>query len=424
MRKSIALLPALAAASHLFAQPAPGASADLAQMLREAETSHPSLRAAAARLEAARRRPAQAAVRPDPVLSVGYVNDGVSQFTLGDSEFSWLSLTWEQELPYPGKLELSHDVAAAEADEADRRLEGARFEVRWAVLAGYAELYRLDRTRVTLEQTRAALDSLAQAARRRYEVGEGIQESVLKAQTEIMRLEVQLARLEEDRRAAQARLNAAIGRDGNPPIGEVTALPSGSLPDDLDGLVDEALHASPGIAGLQAATRRAGLTAERARLNQKPDFNWSASYQYRGGLDPMVAGLFGVSLPVHRKTKQAEAVAQAEAEKSAAEQDLAALRVTTRGSVLELASRAERAARLATLFEQGVMPPAQGALESAQASYAVGRLDFPALLNDLLAVLNVRTELAEQQAERIKALAALEPLLDREMVTPSQESAR
>jgi outer membrane protein TolC len=78
----LALLPGLIAAAE-----APG-PADLVDLLREAETRNPDVQAAAARLEAARRVPSQVQAPPDPEVSVSYLNDGVSRFTLGESEGS------------------------------------------------------------------------------------------------------------------------------------------------------------------------------------------------------------------------------------------------------------------------------------------------------------------------------------------------
>jgi outer membrane protein TolC len=155
---------------------------------------------------------------------------------------------------------------------------------------------------------------------------------------------------------------------------------------------------------------------ERARLDLKPDFIWSASYQYRGDFDPMVMGMFGLRLPIYRERKQAEALLQAGSEVIAARHALQDLQVRTRAAVRELVARAERAGRLMVLYEQGIIPQAGGALESAQASYSVGRIPFLDLLNDLTILVNARVELAAQESDRLQALAALEPLVSRELV--------
>ena len=389
--------------------------ADLAALLKEAESNSPRLRAAAARWEAAGHLPSQTAAPPDPEVSLAYTNDGVSSFTLGESDMSVLALTWTQEVPYPGKLRQSRQVASFEAERAEKEFEKIRLEVRAAVKAAYAELYRIDRTRAILGETRSALVSLAEVARRRYEVGEGIQESVLKAQTEILRLEVEQARVEQDRRAAEARLNALIGRSADAAIGPVTILPEATPPDG-DGLSEAAIAVSPEVGGFQAAVRREEAALGLARLDLKPDFVWSASYQNRDGLDPMVMGMFGLRLPIYRQRKQSQAVLQKESELLAAQNDLAEVRLQVGSSVRETLSRAERADRLLALFGQGVIPQANSTLESAQSSYRVGRIGILDVLNDLTVLLQARTELAVQESERLQALAALEPLLGRELV--------
>src|SRR5207249_1131938 len=113
---------------------------------------------------------------------------------------------------------------------------------------------------------------LAESARRRYEVGEGNQESVLKAQTEILRLEAEMARVSGDRKGVEARLNATLGRAEDASIGPALLLPEVNLPEDSKALEEAAVSASPSVAGLQAAARRAEAGTRLAHLDLKPDF--------------------------------------------------------------------------------------------------------------------------------------------------------
>ena len=396
--------------------------ADLAALLREAQERSPAILAAAARLEAAGRVPSQAGALPDPEASVGYTNDGVSDLTLGEREFSTLRLTWTQEVPYPGKLRRAAEVATLGAERAGKDLQRLRLEITAAVKGAFADLYRLDRTAVLLEENRSVLESFVQAARRRYEVGEGSQENILKAQTGVLRLQAEQARVAQDRRAAGLRLNAAVGRATDMGIGAVTTLPGAALPADRAALFETAAAVSPEIGGLQAAVRQGEAGLQLARLELKPDFLWSAAYDYRGDLDPMVTGMFGLRLPAYRQRKQVQAVAQAESELAAAQRDLEDRQVRIRAEVAELISRVERADRLLALFGQGVIPQARRTLESARASYGVGKVDMLDLLTDLTAVLGSEIEYASQEAERYGALAALEPLLGRELTEAREGS--
>src|SRR5207249_3323483 len=150
------------------------APADLQALLREAEANSPRIRAAEARLEAARHVPSQAQAPPDPQASIAYTNVGLSRFTLGEDDFAFLSLTWTQEMPYSGKRRKAEEVANAGAEIAASDLRRIRLETLAAVKSAYADLYRLDRTAAILEETRSNLESFSEAARRRYEVGQGI----------------------------------------------------------------------------------------------------------------------------------------------------------------------------------------------------------------------------------------------------------
>ncbi len=405
-------------------EPGPAAEADLGSLLREAQQNNAAIRAAEARLEASRRIPSQVQAPPDPVASVGYTNEGASGFTLGDEIMARVSLSWTQEVPYPGKLRLAGEAADLEAERMAKELERVRLEVIAAVKDAYAQIYSLDRTTTLLEETRATLQVLAQAARRRYEVGEGIQESVLKAQTEILRVEAEMTRIDQERRAAEVQLNAAAGRTADVPVGRAAHLPSADIAEDPETLSDLALAGSPEIAGLEVSVRRAEAGVKLARLNLKPDFSWTAAYDYRGGLDPMISGTFGVRLPVRRERKQAQAALQAESELGAARQDLADAQVRLRASVRDLVARARRAHRLARLFAEGIVPQARMTLESARASYGVGRVALLDVLTDLSTLLEACIDQVSEEAERFRALAALEPLVGRELIEVAEAGAQ
>lgn len=409
----LTIVPVAGVWAEEFPSPVP---ADLGALLREADTNSPTIRAAAARLSAAQRVPSQASALPDPEVSIAYLNDGISRFTLGEREPSALSFTWAQELPYPGKRGGTGEVAKHESVRMAREIERVRLEVTAAVKRAYADLYRFDQTAMFLRETKTTLESLAEAARRRYEVGEGIQESVLKAQTEILRLDAELARVAQDRRAAEIRLNATVGRPGDISIGPATSIPEAALSPDTESLAEEAVANSPAVAALQEAVLREQAGVHLANLDLKPDFLWSASYYNRDGLDSMVAGMFGLRLPIFRDRKQRQALLQKESELLAARQDLTEIQIQTRASVRDLIARIQRTDRLRMLFGQGVIPQARAALESAQSAYGVGRLGFLDILSDLTILLNARIELVTQEADRLAALATLEPLVVQELI--------
>ena len=102
-------------------------TADLAALLAEAESSHPALRSASERLSASEQLPSQAEARPDPLATVAYTNDGISDFTLGSSPDATLAFAWIQEVPYPESVsyrETSPVNSLAHLANEDRRPRG------------------------------------------------------------------------------------------------------------------------------------------------------------------------------------------------------------------------------------------------------------------------------------------------------------
>jgi len=390
---------------------------DLAAVVAEAEASNPQIQAARARRDASAHVPSQAEARPDPLAGVSYTNETLTGFTLGSREDANLTLSWTQEVPYPGKRALAGDVARTEIDRNDIEIDVLRLRVVARVKELYAELYRIDRTTEILRDSRKLLDSLLDAARARYEGGEGILENILKAQTERTRLDADLADLAQQRRSAASALGAVLGRESDGPFGPAVVLPE-TLALDLPSLERAAVDGSPEILALRAASRTVEARRSLAEKNLKPDFVWSAAYAHRGGLDPMVMGSLGIRLPLYRRAKQAEAVVQAEHELEASRRDVTAREVAVRAEVRDLAARAERAETLMRLYRDGALPQARGALDAAGAAYGVGRAEFLTLIEDFRTVLEYEIEYERQAADRLMALAALEPLTGTILVLP------
>jgi outer membrane protein TolC len=399
-----------------------GPPLDLAALLAEAEAGNPDILAMGARLDAAEHVPSQMEARPDPTVWVGYTNEELDDFTLGETPDSVLMVSWTQEVPYPGKRRLAGDVARSEVEVVRQRSELVVLRVRAEVKKGYSELVRLDHQRMILEESRKLLESFLETARRRYESGEGILENVLKAQTELTRLDAQLAILARERRSAEIALNSLLGRAADGPLGPALAPPRAQSP-DLASLEQAALDRSPGLASARAAVAREEVRVDLAKKDLKPDLMWTAAYGYRDDLEPMITGAVGFKLPLYRRKKQAEAVAQTQYELQVAQRDVSGVEVRTLAEVRDLVARAESARLQMRLYSEGLLPQARSALDAAAGSYAVGKTEFVTLIDDFLALLEFEHEYEDQRAVEAEALAALEPVTGISLLEPAGASA-
>jgi outer membrane protein TolC len=381
---------------------------DLAALLDEAERASPELLALGARAEATAHVAPQRETLPDPKLSVAYTNDGLTAFTLGTSEFTNLAVGWEQELPARTVRKRAGELERARFESLRATRASASARLRARVVTLYAELWRLDRTRSLVKESRSLLTTAVEAAKARYESGEGIQEGLIRAQSAVRRADLDIEELSLARRQAEIALGAALGRREDPAFGVADALPSLSGPLDGEELAAAAESSSPAVLQSTSLERTAAAELEDARARTKPDTSWIAAYQFRGGLDPMIMGGFSIRLPVFKDRKQEEAIAGAAMERTAAAHDREEAEVRARAGARGLAADVASIDARQRLFREAIVPQAQAAFESASASFSSGRAELSLVLDDLNRWIGVRREELALSAQRIETAAALE----------------
>lgn len=390
----------------------------LAALLDEAGAKAPVLAAAASRVAAAETLPDQAGALPDPMISASLQNESLDAFTLGDTMMSNLTFTWSQELPYPGKRALRTEAARAERGVAVAEAEQVRRELLAGVKVLYVELHRIERIRSLVEDSRGLLLALRDVTRARFETGEAPLEGTLGAGAELARVDAELAELDGARTETEARLARLLGRRE---VGEFgpAVLPTVDVPFDAEALVLAGSRDSTRLGLLRAAERRDEALVASLRRETKPDFSWNAGYAYRGSLDPMVMGMFGVKLPLFRDRKQARAVLGAERTLDATRHEAADAEIEAAAAVRETLARAASLLTQSRILHEAAIPQARAAVDAATAAYASGRVDFSTILGYARSLLDDARRAENLLAERRTLLALLEPTVGSDLLLPS-----
>ena len=421
-------------------QPAVPDTAGLETLVAHALAVHPTVSAAAARAEAARARVVPAGTWPDPMLMAGIENFAVSEPGFGD-EMTMKMVGVSQAIPYPGRTRLRREAAAGEAAAAEARLRAARLEVAQRVRDAYFELAYLDHAMEIMTRHQALLADFIRVAESRYGVGAAPQQDVLRAQVEAGRLAEQAVMVAEQRRAAQARLNEALDRYSETPVPTIRmpervarlaaptsagavrfvspalgARAAGSPLPSLETLEAMAVESSPVLAEQQAMISAQAARVELARLDVRPDFDVSLRYGQRDGMPDMISATVGVPLPLNRRRRQDQEAAAARAELAAAEAGLHEVRNQVRLDVAQLHSELERARTQLAIYTSGILPQARASLESATASYQVGRVDLLAVMDAQATLFNYETQYHRLLSDFARQLAELEQVVGREVV--------
>jgi outer membrane protein TolC len=390
------------------AQPPPEDEQDpaLRAILEEALARNPDLVAARQTLAAARSRPAQAGALPDPMLSVGYTNDGWSP-SLGTRDMTTLAFMWGQELPYPGKRRLRAEAASLEAGQVAQQLERVRLALVAAVERAYTDLRLAREVAGIVREQEDVWRQIEGVARARYAVGQGAQQDVLRVQVEVTRVEQLRIEQAAEAEVRLAVLNELRARAADAPAEGLAPLVLRPVSSDPAELVRRAEAASPDLKAAALAVERGRVGVELARKESRPDFTVQAGYMNRGGLDPMWQAGVGVSLPLFAR-KNAGRVAEADARLRASESRREAVRLRLRLRTQERVARLHAIEKKAALYDKGIVPQGRMAVEAGLASYQAGQVPFLAVLESLATLYGDRTTLLRLLAAHARLRAGLQ----------------
>jgi outer membrane protein TolC len=345
------------------------------------------------------------------MVSTGYNSSGYPWpgAGLGKEPTANIGFMVTQQVPYPGKLDARAAVAAREADAEQQEIEAVRLSVASRVKQAYYRLAYAYTTGEVLTRNQDLLRTLVKVTEHRYVVGRAAQQDVIKAQTQLTILDLQLERLQQERATREGELNALLARPPSTPLGRPEDLP---LPDaslSLDTLLTSAAAHAPMLKRDEVLIGRSQLAIAAARTDYKPDFSVSGGYYFMGAMPPMYEVRFDVTLPLQR-AKRAAAVAEQVHAANAATVAYDATRLGLQSRIEEDFHRAETSARLARLYRDTVLPQARLGLESSMTSYQTGSVDFLSVVSNVGTVLEYEMTYYDELASYHAAVARLEEM--------------
>ncbi|MEZ4361025.1 MAG: TolC family protein [Kofleriaceae bacterium] len=355
----------------------------LRQLIDESLAAAPELAGAKAEGQAQRERAPQAGALPDPMLSLGVQNDGFTSIGIGRESNNFVSIMAAQTFPWLGKRALRRAVAQANADRAASAVTRARLSIEAEVRRGYLGLMLTRERLALLQKLEGIWQSALGQARVRYEIGDGAQSDLLRAQLEVARLaQRRLGLVAEERRRVQG-LNRLRAHPLDEPIAPAIGLRE--LPAlatfDRAFSVDFALAHSPELAAARLEIQASQRAAQLADKSSYPDLTVSAGIMIRGTLPPMWQLTLGIPVPLYRDTKQRREVAERRASVSAAQSALGTLEQVLRLRVEERRAMFEATREVIALYDRGVLVQSEATTQSALAQYKVGQVPFGAVLD-------------------------------------------
>jgi cobalt-zinc-cadmium efflux system outer membrane protein len=415
IRLLFSLLILVASRSPVMATPDPV----LEHYIELALTKNPGLAAEFSRAEASAKTPSQESALPDPMLGLGLRELSVDDPAFHSTEMTgkWVSL--EQTFPFPGTLGLKRDRA-----RALQRMDSAMAAQGQAALISEVKdlYYEWSYVRLAVDLVRENRElmeqSLAQAVES-YKVGMGSQTDVLRAQTEILRFDNELAELKQMERTTVANLNS--GCDLPPDV--ITQVPSPltyvAVDIPYDTLWAWIQASNPEITKAAINVQRAQLNQALARRMYYPMFSLGAEYMQRKGVaqpENMVSIMGGMTVPLYWWKKQNSMLRQRQIElRQGSEQHLNVSNLR-HAELTDLTAKAASLREQIERFDGGVIPQAEQTFAAAQAGYVTGKVDFTTLLSSQMLVLDTKRDRAMKTAQYLQTWAKIEALVGRRIL--------
>lgn len=359
-------------ASYAFAE-----ELKLSDLIDEALQKNPEVLASASMVSASEYRISQVKSLPDPMFMFGYQNEGWKKYTFGQSQDAQWMFSASQMFPFPGKLPLKGETAARESESLKASYISTKLKIIAKVKELYYDLFFVYRNIDIIKDKNVLFEKIEDAATARYSSGMGSQQEVLMAQTEKYMLLEREEMLKQKIQSLEAMLNLAIGRDINSPISKPAELPGSVYNQKLDILLKAAIENSPEIKSKEKSAAAAEAKVKMAQKEYFPDFTLNASYFNRGGgqFEDMWSLTTTVNIPLYYRTKQRQAVFEAEASFAAARYELEGAKLMISSNIRDNYSMVETAERLMDLYKNGLIPKTLQDFELALAGYAAGKVE-------------------------------------------------
>jgi outer membrane protein, heavy metal efflux system len=389
-------------------------------LLHYARTQSPELGAMRQEADAAAQRVGPSGALPDPVLRVelmninNYGNDGSTSLLparVGETKYTLM-----QSLPAWGKRDLRRDAAAADAKQAEARVEATWTELAARIKTAFAEYYRSAGNANLTREVLDLMSRLEQIAQARYAGGLAAQQDAIRAQLEQAAMRTELIAIDSEKRQVRARLNALLARDGSAPLAEPRMLRPLPALDTADAatLAERARVRNPQIQAELARLDGAQKTRDLTQRNRYPDWIVGGGPSQMGTRTTTWNLMFEVNIPLQQEARRSQE-REAEAMVAAARSRTDALANQLLGELAGQISGFDAARRTEALIRTQLLPQSDLSLQSALAAYESGKVDFATLLDAQRQIRRAKQELLKSQVEAQMRLADIERIVGEDL---------
>ncbi len=385
------------------------ASFALEAFVTEVLQRNPKLQAYKTRVQSSEARVPQATAWEDPQAAVEFFATPVTSANpFRDGMETDYSL--QQAIPLFGQKALMGDVAQANVRMTEQTAAAVERSLIADAKRAYAMLYSAQRRLDVNEENQRLLKQIIESARAKYSVGLTSQGDVLKVQVELAKLQNERATLQQELVASEAMMNALRSSPANTAIGKVAEKQPQQFTGLQDDLFDRSLNDRPELRAMKYEIEMNNAEVAVAKRMRLPELMVRGMYKdMKEGTDQWAA-MIGINIPLAPWGigKYSGKVEESELNVRSSEQSLADMQNMVKAEVRDTYAKVQSRWQQIDRYQQTILPQAEQSLQSTLAAYQTDKADFLSLLDTYRLVQMFKMEYYMVVGEYFGSLASLE----------------
>jgi len=360
-------------------------------------------------------RPSQVKAWDDPKITLGVTNLPTDDFDFNKQDMTQKSVSVMQTIPFPGISSLKEKAAIEEAKGAEKELANIEIKTVNAVKKIYYDLYFICQSIEITDENIDLMKKFVELTQTKYEVGNGLQEDILKSQVELYKLQEKLINLKQKEVSMRADMLRLLNRNDGDKLPGVPKLEKTLDTVSLEDLKTTTFDENPLLQQLNHLVAQKETEYLLAKKSYFPKFSITAAYGQRDDRESIdrhrsdfMSLLFGINVPIWFKNKQDRKVSETQIRTMQAKAQLQSVKNDISYKLNDLLARIKKDEELVSLYENQIIPEAAQSLDSNMSAYQVGRLDFLNLLNSQMTLLNYEIKFHKVLSDLEKNFADLE----------------
>ena len=331
---------------------------------------------------------------PDPVLAFNILNLPVNSFKFNQEPMTGKQVSLRQNFPFFGTLGLKEEIADKNTRVDTESYREVKNRLVRDIKTLYYDIYDAEEAILTTKKNRELLREFVNIAEKKYAVGEGSQQDVLKAQVELSKMIDRLITLQQKRSRLVSKLNALLNRPAGQKFGETDKPVFTSISISQDSLIEKIETNRPLLKAWRVKIAQSDDKVSLAKKDYWPDMSVFVAYTQRdklengtGGVDFLSGGIT-LSVPLYFWRKQNKKVTEEQFVKKQVQENYFNVRNNVLAELDIVLSDLDKNSQLVSLYKTAIIPQASQALQSAMIGYQTDKVDFLTLINNQMTLFN------------------------------------